>query len=73
MIRRTKRSLDPGAARQMLADLEDGWQRTVQWMARVPVGSPAYVALDALCGIQVVAIKAARHAAEPMDSGINDG
>ncbi len=48
----------------MLADLEDGWQRTVQWMARVPVGSPAYVALDALCGMQIVAIKAARAAAE---------
>ncbi len=45
-------------------DLEDGWQRTVQWMARVPVGSPAYVALDALCGMQIVAIKAARSVAE---------
>ncbi len=64
MPRRSVRSLPPHEAERLHAELEASWRQTCEWMSRVPIASPVYVALDALATVQVVALKAARRFAD---------
>jgi hypothetical protein len=64
MVQRSKRSLPPHEAERLHAELHAAWQSTCRWMARTPIGTPAYVALDGLVGMQILAMKTIRGLAD---------
>ena len=59
MVRRSIRSLPPHEAEPSHREIETTWKQTCVWMASIPIGSPLYVALNALVSVQIVALQAA--------------
>jgi antitoxin (DNA-binding transcriptional repressor) of toxin-antitoxin stability system len=64
MVQRSKRHLAKHDAEALLKELEAINQRLCSWLARAPIGSPIYVALDGTNAAMIVSIKAARHEAD---------
>ncbi len=69
MPRRSVRSLPPHEAERLHAELHAGWQQTCEWLARIPIGSPTYVALDVLVAVQLAAMKAVKDLADRGEPG----